>query len=108
MSKNLGAKEIEQKRRDIDRWAEEIYYSPRYNGKSSFLHFLLDSRRRGGKRERDLGQMLDEKQSMKRLTHRRKSSVETAELLQVTSGLAGRNCKVCRSYRVKQRKKSRE
>ena len=97
MSKNLGAKEIEQKRRDIDRWAEEIYYSPRYNGKSSFLHFLLDSRRRGGKRERDLGQMLDEKQSMKRLTQRRESSVETAEVLQEAQGSAGRKCRMCGS-----------
>lgn len=30
----LSAKEIEQKRRDIERWSEEIYYSPRYSGES--------------------------------------------------------------------------
>ncbi|GAA5963466.1 hypothetical protein JCM3765_006246 [Sporobolomyces pararoseus] len=27
----LSAKETEQKRRDIERWSEEIYYSPRYS-----------------------------------------------------------------------------
>jgi len=32
--KMLSAKESEQKRRDIERWSEEIYYSPRYSGES--------------------------------------------------------------------------
>ncbi|GAA6026077.1 hypothetical protein JCM11491_001834 [Sporobolomyces phaffii] len=27
----LSAKEVEQKRRDIERYSEEIYYSPRYS-----------------------------------------------------------------------------
>ncbi|GAA5880105.1 hypothetical protein JCM16303_001215 [Sporobolomyces ruberrimus] len=27
----LGAKELEQKRRDIERYADDIYYSPRYS-----------------------------------------------------------------------------
>ncbi|GAA5912906.1 cyclin-dependent kinases regulatory subunit [Sporobolomyces salmoneus] len=31
MSKALSSKELEQKRKDIERWQDEIYYSPRYS-----------------------------------------------------------------------------